>query len=115
IVSSRNTLALSLFRRVLLVRLGFVIQFNPSTCVRVLHIVVRCARAVVCACVCGGGCDGGGWCVVYTLPPCLDPTPIVRPYPRTVGTPSPVLCTLPLPLCGTHGLWVDPLGARVNR
>jgi len=58
--SSRKTLALSLFRRVLLVRLGFVIQFNPSTCVCVLHIVVHCVWCVcVRVCVVGVLVEGG--------------------------------------------------------
>ena len=41
----------------------------------------------------------------WTLPP------IVVPYPRAVGAPSPLLCTLPLLLWGAPVLRVDPLVA----
>src|SRR5699024_3505329 len=120
-VSSRNTLALRLFRRVLLLRLGFVIVFNPSTfmllCVSVCtSLCIVCERVSVSVSV-GVMVEGGVLSVpcpqCCTLPPLLCPTPTVVAHPRAGVVPSPCCWWVPLgvlvcPLCAC------PLGVRMS-
>ena len=75
-----------------------------------MHVVVRCVWCVSVRVWWWGVLVEGG--VLSTpCPRAWTLPPIVVPYPRAVGAPSPLLCTLHLLLWGAPVLRVDPLGA----